>query len=745
MKKIFIGFLVFILTIQPVFAREYLDDEYDYEWNESNYTNKNDDFMKVAYGNGVIVTVGEHGTILYSSNGSDWEKSLFTPTSSIVGLNWDGNRFILVTNFNDIYISTNGEDWGIASGNYYEVLKNPYMSYGLGARGNTDSNYYVERIISNGSITLGIPESQSNQPFLISYDQIEWKATENKITEYTEIIDALIIEDQFCIYIRDLNDDCQVFQLKSQDGVSWEKTLVYDEDGEPYDGVSDGQSSRYTKFAKNVVYDGSIFMAVGINKYKISYDGINWARNNGLDSQDINDVVVAKGIIYGVGNKGYIATPSEEALNYVTESSYLAYQVVQWDLSMDDRVYDNVFNIGSDIYIENDGVIKNINDNGNGNPSNVEDLFVKISYNGQYLKQDYKLKLIDEKVSDWYEKLVVINSDMKGADFVLTDNAIYALVNVSARREDSILKSTDGYNFELVYENEGIEKDYYYSETGEIIAKGTKLNETIEEFTGNATTLFFVVERNQYIQETKLYWLEENSQLESYNFGEDSFEGLAFNNENLVISVWRHCYTSYDLDEWKKIDYMDETALKALIWTGEYYLGIDPYHVGNLGTLFRSSDGINWIRVNKLSLYDDIKKLIWTGESLVMCSESKIYYTNPLDIIKVSVNNTPVVFDVAPIVVDNRTLVPLRKIIEAVEGEISWNGETSQITCEYDNTKISFKLGEKIAEVNGEEVELDVASTAIDGRTLVPLRFIMESFGLNVEWYGDTKQISIYN
>lgn len=111
------------------------------------------------------------------------------------------------------------------------------------------------------------------------------------------------------------------------------------------------------------------------------------------------------------------------------------------------------------------------------------------------------------------------------------------------------------------------------------------------------------------------------------------------------------------------------------------------------------------------------------------------------DDITVTLNGEAIEFDQSPIIVDGRTLVPLRAIFEALGATVDWNGETKTVTSTKDGTTISMTIGKAEMYKNGEVKELNVASQIVGGRTLVPVRAIAESFNVNVDWDGDTRTV----
>jgi len=113
------------------------------------------------------------------------------------------------------------------------------------------------------------------------------------------------------------------------------------------------------------------------------------------------------------------------------------------------------------------------------------------------------------------------------------------------------------------------------------------------------------------------------------------------------------------------------------------------------------------------------------------------------DNIKVKIGGEPVNFDVQPQLINNRTMVPLRAIFEALGATVDWNGETQTVTSTKGDTTISLTINNPVMTVNGAEVTLDSPACLVDGRTLVPVRAISEAFNLPVEWVDSTKTVKI--
>lgn len=104
-----------------------------------------------------------------------------------------------------------------------------------------------------------------------------------------------------------------------------------------------------------------------------------------------------------------------------------------------------------------------------------------------------------------------------------------------------------------------------------------------------------------------------------------------------------------------------------------------------------------------------------------------------------------IVTDVPPMIIDDRTLVPVRGVFEALGINVEWNGETRTVTAlsADGNTSVSLGIGSKTAVVNGVETEIDVPAQIVNDRTLVPVRFIVQSLGCKVSWNGELRTVII--
>ena len=109
----------------------------------------------------------------------------------------------------------------------------------------------------------------------------------------------------------------------------------------------------------------------------------------------------------------------------------------------------------------------------------------------------------------------------------------------------------------------------------------------------------------------------------------------------------------------------------------------------------------------------------------------------------ITYNGNKIDSDVPPYVKDGRTLAPIRAILEALGMTVSWDGATQTAIAVKADVTISVTINSNIAIVNGEQKTLDVPAEITNGRTFVPVRFFAEALNMNVDWDGYTKTVII--
>jgi uncharacterized repeat protein (TIGR02543 family) len=111
------------------------------------------------------------------------------------------------------------------------------------------------------------------------------------------------------------------------------------------------------------------------------------------------------------------------------------------------------------------------------------------------------------------------------------------------------------------------------------------------------------------------------------------------------------------------------------------------------------------------------------------------------------VDGSPVVLEAAPIILNSRTLLPIRAVVEATGGTIAWEASTQNVTIVRKDTTLELWIGSGEANLNGQLVSIDsdpmVIPIIMNGRTLLPLRFVAEALALDIQWDAAVQKITI--
>jgi len=96
-----------------------------------------------------------------------------------------------------------------------------------------------------------------------------------------------------------------------------------------------------------------------------------------------------------------------------------------------------------------------------------------------------------------------------------------------------------------------------------------------------------------------------------------------------------------------------------------------------------------------------------------------------------------------PVILNGRTMLPAKAIIETLGGTVFWNEASKEVILNLDGNTIKLTLNSNVSYVNGVVKYLDVPATSINGRTMIPVKFVMDNFGASVIWNGTTGAVTI--
>lgn len=171
---------------------------------------------------------------------------------------------------------------------------------------------------------------------------------------------------------------------------------------------------------------------------------------------------------------------------------------------------------------------------------------------------------------------------------------------------------------------------------------------------------------------------------------------------------------------------------KVTYFIDDKYVGISneiPY-----AAMLDASDYSGNHRLKAVATFDNGKTLV---------TESNIYINNTAQNIIVEIDEERIYFDQEPILYNDRTMVPMRKIFEELGAKVTWDESTQTASGRKGDRTVRITIGQKTMYINNKKIELDTAPFVLSGRTLVPARAVAEGLGCDVDWDGRHNLVSI--
>jgi len=113
------------------------------------------------------------------------------------------------------------------------------------------------------------------------------------------------------------------------------------------------------------------------------------------------------------------------------------------------------------------------------------------------------------------------------------------------------------------------------------------------------------------------------------------------------------------------------------------------------------------------------------------------------DAMSLSVNGVLLQLEQAPVSINGVTLVPMRDIFKALDADVSWKGSTQTVTAKLRDTTVVLQIGSSQASLNGVSSKLDVPPQILNGKTMIPARYVSESLGMYVAWAADANTVYV--
>lgn len=661
---------------------------------------------------GLYVVVGDDGLIRTSTDLKDWNVQDSGTKNYLFGCTWGNGKFVAVGNHGTIVYSEDGTKWS-----------NSIVDSSIGFSGVTWGN---GKFMAVGEKYAG---KDTIRYILSSTDGINW----SKVLEWKGFSNwwgIKYINNQYIAY--GLCDDLAI----SPDGVAWK---VY---------------KPYNVEINDIIWDGNQYVGVGSNSsIWTSVNALDWtlSESNLKKGLFLNDLIKFH-------NK-YIMTITLDKANYVVSSTDLK----EWEFASQ-RGFDEI----TSLIINKDKLIavgwhETVLQTKDGKEWEVSEKYspnlLKVIWNSTkflVMGNNGTVCLSSDGLS-WESIKTGIKQSL--VDVVWTGKEFFSL----AVAFNDTPKSYDINKADVYRSVDGTQWTYH----------GTVDQSDIQRLFYVNNRFFAIGRKGQILVSTDAKnWTRGNSGTDNW------LRGLAWNGKQYVsVGMFGTILTSPDGISWTKQKLNTDNDFNSVLWNGKIFIVI-----GDWNTIIKSNDGIHWTskpfskdytmidalwdgerfvvlqNLGEVLLTNDSVKIIkastdsisspysiaWNGERYVMVGRSGTMATSiPMDIVKVKVKDIPIIFDVAPKIINGRTMIPARAVLEKLGATLSWDAKTETIKVAKDGVDISLTIGKQIAIVNGKQVKLDSPATVIDGRTLLPVRFVAESLGANVIWDQNTQTVLI--
>lgn len=216
---------------------------------------------------------------------------------------------------------------------------------------------------------------------------------------------------------------------------------------------------------------------------------------------------------------------------------------------------------------------------------------------------------------------------------------------------------------------------------------------------------------------------------------------ISLNNPtNFLVSIFWDTPSKYTHIETKNLEIKDNDKIRvtfSLDLSKKTFINQNVQLLGDKSLVIQVDSGHNINEYDEKNNIYEKKIHIFKLTSLIL----KIW----INVKDGYINDKKVELETPPIIVNKRTMVPLRFVVEAFGGEIYWNGSDQSIKIIFSKKEIMMWIGNQVAYINGEKYVLDSPPIVINGRTLVPIRFISEALGSYVFWNPKDMGVTIIN
>ena len=714
-KKLFsILLCIGILGANNVFA-ENIYPSYTYTRTDSGNL-----FYDVAVGTETSVAVGKNGRIYYDDAGI-WKVAESGSFDDYFSVSFTGDKFVAVGE-KTVISSSDGRVWQNFSENN-DVLSDGVIIYSNGTFivERTDGIYTTSDFLEYNKISSAGSKlnryQQTSQNIKLSIGTSSTERTEDNIKYYYDIIfgnnvmDTRTFDKKLALFINLCGVNTNLFPTKPE-------SIEYIE-------ASDEAITIY--YIKNF----TLIKAA-------TSDFENWSETViALPGQNEH----LSSVTMGRTNSGYV-------LAYDTNETAGLFKIKKYVTSADLTAFDELANsdIRGDVYAENGKVfiltttgIYSV-DNGNviAAVSEENTLTEKAAVidTGRYSfmwKRDNGIKLYWNKTGEWTE---ITDADGFITSHYIDGNANYQILWIGDRY---IIRPTD---YDNGYNPTGAKGEIHIYDENFNYVNTVNLDNYILQMSFVDGKCYVLLDNNtvMYSADFESWTALEDSELPMTNGSTQIYKTLTKSSQG--YDYIHEIKSIVNQNVKKELLYENWKGNKVALESGEYLRYDDT-------TVSLSDDGVYWKDISLPIGIDKIRQVRVEGSDITVVTP-KIELKYSMDSIAedtvktyVEIDGKILGFDTPPVTESDRTLVPLRFIFETMGADVDWDAGTQTAIVTGNNTSIRFSINNVTATIDGAAKTMDVPARLINDKTLVPLRFLSEELGFDVQWDENTRTATI--
>lgn len=688
-----------------------------------------------------FVRIGVDGNVMVTKDMKSWTSSKINDKYNLHSIIWRDSKFYIwgsekVYSSNKcLFVSKDLKKWE-------EFKTTSELFFSAFVDRDLDDRYF-NRVIYNGNrFVRGLAWSD---------DGIEWDISEQEFSNGLENINDGMWDGKKYYQVGDRI-------ISSSDGLKWKQYQLTQGDrlkGIAYSGnryISVGSHGDYDK-KKGVVY--------------YSEDGIKWTRK-ALDSSALNTVLWTGKSFIASGNAGTIME-SADGIKWTTHKTNTKEDFAIMSVGKDGLVAigkeGNIFSLNRKVDFDKisklspnavkkaivpDEVLEwNVIDIG------TENEFLKVIWTGKEFVAVGENGVIafsedgqtwDKRSIDGMGKITgVTYSDKKYVVFGKAQNGetvVAASSSDGIKWEQHTMKNICNNTGNIIWNGKmfvamgELPIQIYSSEDGEVwneyVTQCFSVYNKTVVWDGNRFITLGGEANISYISKDGINWAENNIWL-SYGYIRD----INYMNSNLIASGQGRIATSKDGSKWTFGNCPTASPIKDLIYDGKRYIA---FTAGD--RIIQSENLKDWEFKYSRTPFN-FNSVCWNGNAYVGVGKGKIAIAYPKSFPRVLIGKKPLVFDSAPVIVNNRVLVPMRTIFDQMGAKIEWDDSKKQVTAVKGNKTVKLRIGDTVANINDSEIMLDSPAIIVNGRTMIPIRFICSSLDVEVNWSDKDKTVNI--